>query len=73
MRHGTETENLCWKHTNVIEQDGAKYLTFNVDGKTGRRELLAKPNYLVYLIRIRQRFYPELTGTDMTNFSTKKL
>ncbi len=56
MRHGTGTENLCWKHINVIEEDGAKYLTFNVDGKTGRRELLAKPNCLVYLIRIRQRF-----------------
>ncbi len=57
MRYGTESQNIKWKHINwFMDKDGNRYLMIAVDGKTGRRELIARHNVLVYLKRIQSRF-----------------
>ena len=57
MRYGTESQNIKWKHINwFTHKDGSRYLMIAVDGKTGRRELIARHNVLVYLKRIQSRF-----------------
>lgn len=57
MRYGTESQNIKWKHINwFIDKDSNRYLMIAVDGKTGRRELIARHNVLVYLKRIQSRF-----------------
>jgi integrase len=57
MRYGTESQNIKWKHINwFMDKDSNRYLMIAVDGKTGRRELIARHNVLVYLIRIQSRF-----------------
>jgi integrase len=55
MRPGTETMNLKWQHITLIEQNGKKYLAFNVKGKTGRREILVRHRVARYLERIKER------------------
>ena len=70
MRHGTESYPLKWKHISFDEQklfvkgrgegDEGKfikrqYLLINVSGKTGKRELVARHNVVVYLKRIQSR------------------
>ena len=56
MRHGTESTNLKWKHIEEFELKGEKYLRFWVNGKTGKRELVANPYVKRYLGRIQSRF-----------------
>ena len=57
MRYGTESQNIKWKHINwFMDKDSNRYLMIAVDGKTGRRELIARHNVLVYLKRIQSRF-----------------
>lgn len=46
VRPGTETAGLKWRHTRFVERDGKTYLAISVDGKTGRRELIARPNVI---------------------------
>ena len=55
IRHGTEAQNVCWKHIEVFEDNGRKYLAIWVDGKTGKREVIAKASTIVYLKRIHKR------------------
>ena len=70
MRHGTESYPLKWKHISFDEQklfvkgkgedDKGKYikrqyLLINVSGKTGKRELVARHNVVIYLKRIQSR------------------
>jgi len=55
MRHGTESQNLRWKHISLIKQDGESYVAMWVSGKTGGRELIARHRCLVYLKRIHER------------------
>ena len=55
IRHGTEAQNVCWKHIEVFEDNGRKYLAIWVDGKTGKREVIAKASTIVYLNRIHKR------------------
>jgi len=57
IRHGTEAQNLQWRHIR-IEKDtasGKSMLLMNVNGKTGRRELVARNVCITYLKRIHQR------------------
>ena len=56
MRPGTETYNLKWKQIEEFESDGVKFLRFWVNGKTGKRELIARHNVRRYLDRIKSRF-----------------
>ena len=55
IRHGTEAANLKWKHIAWFS-DGSneRYLTLNVDGKRGKRELVARDSTTDYLDRLRK-------------------
>ena len=55
MRHGTEAQNLRWKHISTFEQDGRSYVAMWVKGKTKGRELIARHSCLIYLKRLHQR------------------
>jgi integrase len=59
MRAGTESNNLKWKDIKEVKQDGDTYLEFTVNGKTGKRKLIARDNVKTPLERIQERF-PEL-------------
>ncbi len=54
IRAGTEGMNLRWQHIEFFEQDGRRYLMLHVDGKTGRREVIARHNTVRYLDRLRK-------------------
>jgi integrase len=54
IRAGTEGMNLQWQHIEFFEQDGRRYLMLHVDGKTGRREVIARHNTVRYLDRLRK-------------------
>ena len=55
MRHGTEAQNLRWKHISTFDQNGRSYVAMWVKGKTKPRELIARHSCLTYLKRIHQR------------------
>jgi integrase len=55
MRHGTEAQNLRWKHISTFEENGRSYVAMWVKGKTKPRELIARHSCLIYLKRIQQR------------------
>ncbi|MEY4640679.1 MAG: hypothetical protein RLZZ227_673 [Pseudomonadota bacterium] len=54
IRHGTEAANLKWKHIAWYQDKGERYLTLNVDGKRGKRELVARDSTTDYLDRLRK-------------------
>jgi integrase len=55
MRHGTEAQNLRWKHISTFEENGRSYVAMWVKGKTKPRELIARHSCLIYLKRIQHR------------------
>jgi len=55
MRHGTEALGLKWKDIHWVTTNGERYLQFTVDGKTGKRDLIARHNVQDYLERIQLR------------------
>jgi integrase len=55
MRHGTESYGLKWKNISYFNDKGRQYLLMHVDGKTGKRELVARHNVVPYLQRIHKR------------------
>ena len=55
MRHGTETQNLCWQHVTVFEDGGRRYVELSVSGKTGRRDLICREGTIEVLQRIQAR------------------
>ena len=57
IRHGTEAQNLCWKHIRIEKDKRTQQnmLLFYVKGKTNGRELVARHNCLTYLKRIHSR------------------
>ena len=64
MRHGTETANLKWNDIEEFwgldeKKKKKKFLRFYVNGKTGKRELIARHAVRRYLKRIQDRF-PDL-------------
>ena len=58
IRHGTEADNLKWRHIDWYKNTttDTRYLRFTVNGKTGRRQLIARENTNLYLARIQSRF-----------------
>ena len=42
IRHGTEAQNLRWKHIHLFHEDGLTYLEMHVNGKTGPRDLMCR-------------------------------
>ena len=63
IRHGTEAQNLRWKHIHLFEEDGLTYLEMHVNGKTGPRDLMCRAGTINYLKRIQSRS-PDIA--DMT-------
>ena len=55
IRHGTEAQNVRWKHISTFEHNGRSYVAMWVKGKTKERELIARHSCLIYLKRIQQR------------------
>jgi site-specific recombinase XerD len=66
MRCGRESLNLKWNQIEFFKHNGDEYLKFYVDGKTGKRELIAHNNIRTYLERIKDRF------EDMKDLSLKE-
>ena len=52
MRHGTEAQNLRWKHVTLFEEGGLQYLEMSVSGKTGRRDIICRSGTVDFLKRI---------------------
>jgi len=63
IRHGTEAQNLRWKHIHLFKEDGLTYLEMHVNGKTGPRDLMCRIGVINYLKRIQSRS-PDIA--DMT-------
>ena len=56
IRHGTEAQNLKWKHISTfVGGSGNSHLLMWVKGKTKERELVARHGCVRYLKRIHQR------------------
>ena len=55
MRHGTEAQNLRWKHVTLFEEGGLQYLEMSVSGKTGRRDIICRSGTVDFLKRIHAR------------------
>jgi integrase len=60
IRHGTEAQNLRWKHIHLFTEDGLTYLEMHVSGKTGPRDLICRAGTINYLKRIQSRC-PDIT------------
>jgi integrase len=61
IRHGTEAQNLRWKHIHLFEEGGLTYLEMHVSGKTGARDLMCRAGTINYLKRIQSRC-PDIAG-----------
>jgi integrase len=55
IRHGTEALSLKWKDIQWITADGERYLQLTVNGKTGKRQPIARHNTEDYLERLQLR------------------
>lgn len=53
IRHGTEADNLRWKHITLFEEKGDVFLEMSVHGKTRRRDIICRGGRINYLKRIR--------------------
>ena len=72
MRHGTEVENLCWKHISLFEDKGLKYLEMSVSGKTGRRDIICRAGTINHLKRIQSRC-PDIAHLSFERLIKSKL
>lgn len=61
IRHGTEAQNLRWKHVHLFDEGGLTFLEMSVSGKTGQRDLICRANTITYLKRIQSRC-PDIAG-----------
>ena len=55
MRHGTEAQNLRWKHVTVFVENGLEYVEFYLHGKTKPHEAIGRSGTIGYLKRIHAR------------------
>ena len=55
MRHGTEALELKWRDIQWVNIEDGRCLQFTVDGKTGKRELIARHSTQDYLERLQLR------------------
>ena len=72
MRHGTEALNLKWRDVEWITKSGERYIQFTVNGKTGKRTLIARHNTEDYLKRIQARF-EDLAEMELDALLKKRL
>lgn len=55
MRHGTEAQNLRWRHVHVFEEKGLTYVELHLDGKTVAHDAIGRAGTIKYLERIHSR------------------
>jgi len=55
MRHGTEAQNLRWRHVNVFTEDELEYVEFYLHGKTKPHDAIGRAGTVTYLKRIHAR------------------
>jgi integrase len=55
MRHGTEAQNLRWKHVTVFTENSLDYVEFYLHGKTAPHEAIGRSGTIDYLKRIHSR------------------
>lgn len=72
IRHGTEAENLRWKHIDLFEDKGLQYLEMHVDGKTGGRDLICRANTIGFLKRIQSRS-PDIASLSFEELMKKRV
>lgn len=72
IRHGTEAQNLRWKHIHLFEEGGLKFLEMSVSGKTGQRDLMCRASTITYLKRIQSRC-PDIAGMTFEELLDAKL
>ena len=55
IRHGTEANNLKWKHIHLFKEAGLTFLEMHVSSKTGPRDIICRSGTVNYLKRIQSR------------------
>lgn len=55
MRHGTEAQNLRWKHVDVFIEKGLQYVELHLHGKTVPHDAIGRAGTIKYLQRIHGR------------------
>ena len=55
MRHGTEAQNLRWKHVTVFTENGLDYVELYLHGKTKPHDAIGRSGTITYLKRIHSR------------------
>jgi len=73
IRPGKEALNLKWSQIRWHSgDDGQRYLALTVNGKTGKRELIARHGCLEYLKRLQSRF-PDIAKLTFDELLTAKI
>ena len=55
MRHGTEAQNLRWRHVTVFTENGLEYVELYLHGKTKPHDAIGRSGTIKYLKRIHSR------------------
>ena len=72
MRHGTEAQNLRWKHVTVFKENDLEYVEFYLHGKTKPHEAIGRAGTIDYLKRIHART-DAIKDTDFYEMLKQKL
>ena len=72
IRHGTEAQNLRWKHVTLFEEQGEQFLEMSVRGKTGRRDIICRSGTVNYLQRIQERC-PDVADVSFEELIKKRV
>jgi integrase len=72
IRHGTEAQNLKWRHIDWHYKDGERYLRITVKGKTAKRSLIARANAEPSLQRI-QSWFSDLAPLSFDDLLKKRV
>lgn len=72
MRHGTEAQNLRWKHVTVFTEKGLEYVEFYLHGKTKPHDAIGRAGVIDYLKRIHART-DAIKGMDFYAMLKQKL
>ena len=55
MRHGTEAQNLRWRHVHVFTEKGLDYVELHLRGKTVPHDAIGRAGTIKYLERLHAR------------------